>query len=159
MMPVGRLLTQKLSKSDLKSRPKLTSEVIPVGTSKVNRKTPPDQLAKHKHSVAGKPWEEGGVVPASHTAQSTSHSLSHPSDGFATTPARWGPARASVTTWTGTSVARDGPALLTEGNPRPGENSVTNQPTNQPTPVALSKLAGQIGGRGGNAYSQNTALG
>ena len=37
-----------------------------------------------------------GLAPSGHIAQSPSHSLSHPSDGFATTPARWGPARASV---------------------------------------------------------------
>ena len=37
-----------------------------------------------------------GLVPSGNIAQSPSHSLSHPSDGFATTPARTAAVRASV---------------------------------------------------------------
>ena len=40
--------------------------------------------------------ENAGSGTSGHIAQSPSHSLSHPSDGFATTPARTAAARASV---------------------------------------------------------------
>ena len=40
--------------------------------------------------------ENAGLLPSASTAQSPSHSLSHPSDGFATTPARTAAVRASV---------------------------------------------------------------